>query len=344
MATEDKQVRKLREKLEAALAKRKDDDALKLLEQLIEAEPKAPRWPHKRGELYVKRNRKTEAIADYTLAASLYADQGFLARAVAMAKTIIDLDPKRIDVLERLDPEAARKLHRQQRPDGSSLRPGAMHAAIVESDPPMAAHPALLPETGAPAPVRAPSRVRDAVKRVTSEDPKAAKAKAAASAPRRDEVRKPAPAADLSSPGLDVADELTIDPDAKPNETRFSNAPPARVIRPNISDVELEPRKVAPVPGSARPVPPDARTLSKLPLFPLFAELPQAALVEMVKRADVIELPDGTVVVRKGEPADALYGIVEGSVEVVVPGQTTKMTLAEGDVFGEACLLAGEKR
>jgi CRP-like cAMP-binding protein len=92
------------------------------------------------------------------------------------------------------------------------------------------------------------------------------------------------------------------------------------------------------------PTPTGARTLSKLPLFPLFAELPQAALIEMVKLADVVDLPDGAFVVRKGEPADALYGIVEGSVEIVVPGQSTRMTLAEGDVFGEACLLAGEKR
>ena len=47
---------------------------------------------------------------------------------------------------------------------------------------------------------------------------------------------------------------------------------------------------------------------------------------------------------RKGDAADALFGIVEGSVDVVVPGQVSKMTLAEGDVFGESCLLAGEKR
>jgi CRP-like cAMP-binding protein len=58
----------------------------------------------------------------------------------------------------------------------------------------------------------------------------------------------------------------------------------------------------------------------------------------------VLELTDGATVMSKGELADALYGIVEGSVDIVVPGQTLHTTLAEGDVFGESCLLAGERR
>ena len=47
---------------------------------------------------------------------------------------------------------------------------------------------------------------------------------------------------------------------------------------------------------------------------------------------------------RRGEPADALYGIVEGSVDIVAAGLGTHTTLAEGDVFGESALLASEKR
>jgi CRP-like cAMP-binding protein len=58
----------------------------------------------------------------------------------------------------------------------------------------------------------------------------------------------------------------------------------------------------------------------------------------------LLELTEGQFVMRKGDTADALFGIVEGSVDVIVPGQVSKMTLAEGDVFGESCLLAGEKR
>src|SRR5262249_40444451 len=97
-----------------------------LLGKLIEAEPKNPRWPHKRGELYRKKNRLKEAIECYTLAADVYIEQGFIARAVAMAKTIIDIDPRATQVLERIDPEAARRLHRQQRPTALSAQPAPM--------------------------------------------------------------------------------------------------------------------------------------------------------------------------------------------------------------------------
>jgi CRP-like cAMP-binding protein len=160
-----------------------------------------------------------------------------------------------------------------------------------------------------------------------------------------DALRMPSPPRmpDLSHSVMDMAEELTVAPDVRPNETRFSNAPPARQISVNLTDLEVRPRKPAPPRESLKPAP-SAKKLSKLPLFPLFAELPQGALVELVKGAEVLELAEGEFVMRKGEAADALFGIVEGSVDVVVPGQVSKMTLAEGDVFGESCLLAGEKR
>jgi CRP-like cAMP-binding protein len=366
MTIEDKHVRKLREKLEVALTKRKDDDALKLLGELVEADPKAPRWPHKRGELYRKKNHKSEAIACYALAATLYSEQGFLARAVAMAKTVIDIDSKRIDVLERIYPEAARNLHRQQqRPAGLSIRPSAhpavrpdrppapppRHAAVLpDSAPAPASHAAILPESAPPA------RAADPRKRQQGRAPAAAAPEAPPVSPPRarqaeptadaEALRLPAPPRlpDLSVSVLDIADELTIAPDVSPNETRFSNAPSAPGIRPNLTDRELEPRQPAPPKGSARPKAPGARTLSNLPLFPLFAELPQEALMELIKGAEVVELDDGATVVRTGEPADALYGIVEGSVEIAIAGKPLRITLAEGDVFGESCLLAGEKR
>jgi CRP-like cAMP-binding protein len=142
---------------------------------------------------------------------------------------------------------------------------------------------------------------------------------------------------------LELADELTIAPDVEPNETRFSNAPPSPGIRPGLTDRELEPRTPAEPRTSTRPNDPGALTLSRLPLFPLFAELPQEALFELIRGAEVLDLDDGAVVIRQGERADALYGIVEGSVDVMI-SQQLKMTLAEGDVFGESCLLAGEKR
>lgn len=435
-------VRKLRKQLDNALAKRKDDEAIEALLGLIEGDPKTPRWPHKLGELYQKAGKRPQAVEQYTAAANLYADQGFIARAIAMAKTILELDPARIDVLERIDPEAARRLHRRQRPGLISSRPGAAapHPALLpENDSPLV-HPALLaeddtsslPRLGKAAPA-APSRPGAAPKAATrgrsaaqpSEDDSGQAARHPALIPEDDApsgrhaailpeseppvvptasragARRPAspppapgpaseppvlgisdvldagsgtprvppkappprrPAApealglsdvlpgpprlpDLASSVIDLADELVIAPDVAPGETRFSNAPPARGVRVDMSAAELTPRKAAGAAATAsHRAPRSAGSLSKLPLFPLFAELPQHVLVELVKSSTVVELPNGTPVVRAGEPADALYGIIEGSVDIAVPGQSLKMTLAEGDVFGEACLLPGEVR
>ena len=150
--------------------------------------------------------------------------------------------------------------------------------------------------------------------------------------------------AQIYGEALGGVDELVADPSAPANETRFSNAPPRRGISVSFTEAELEPRQVVPEIESQRPEPPSATKLSKLPLFPLFAEVPKDALAEMIAQTDLIELNHGDFVMRKGDPGDALYGIVEGSVGVIVPGQQQRLTLAEGDVFGESCLLQDEKR
>jgi CRP-like cAMP-binding protein len=391
MSSEDKIVRKLRKQLETALAKRREDEAADVLGKLMEADPKVPRWPHKRGDLLRKLNNNKLAIECFAAAATLYAEQGFIARAVAMAKTILNLDPSRIDVLERVDPEAARKLHRLQRPNSVPVRPaaGGRHPMLLDDDAPMQ-HSAVLPDDDAPQmrhhallpdddipPLPPPRRhpmVLDDDGAAPSPPPLPGAAARRANLPAAkqsraiilDEVslppmqvtdaaleslRVPPPPRlpSLSESVVDV-DELTIAPDVRPNETRFSNAPPARRRRAgsidiDLTDLELEqrPAPAALVMSSMPPPPPSPKQLSKLPLFPLFAEVPKAALSILVQGADVIELQDGAVVMRKGDAADAVYGIVEGAVQVGGAGQQMRSLLAEGDVFGESALL-GEKR
>lgn len=154
----------------------------------------------------------------------------------------------------------------------------------------------------------------------------------------------PAPAPDLATSILETAEELVIAPDVRPHETRFSDLPPSSNIARDLSEIEFSNRAPALKPASLAPEPPSATTLSQLPLFPLFAEVPKDALAALTQQSEIIELEDGNVLMRKGDPADALYGIVEGSVQVQIPGQNLKLTLAEGDVFGESCLLPGERR
>jgi CRP-like cAMP-binding protein len=140
----------------------------------------------------------------------------------------------------------------------------------------------------------------------------------------------------------DTAGVLAVDPNAPPDQTRFSNDATRQTAELRLSDAELGKRAPVPEGLSQRQEPPPAETLASLPLFPLFAEMPKGVLRRMIAGAELVELAHGASVLRKGDAADALYGIVEGSVNVIVPGQDVQLTLAEGDVFGESALLEAD--
>jgi len=110
-----RKVAKLREKLDKALRKERFDDALARYDELMGLEPAEPRWPHRKGDLLRRLGREHTAIACYEKAVRCYADLGFVARAAAMAKVILQIDDSRVDVLERVDPEAAKRLHAEKR-------------------------------------------------------------------------------------------------------------------------------------------------------------------------------------------------------------------------------------
>lgn len=109
------QSRKLRDKLQSALRRERLAEALRQYEALQEVEPEEARWPHRKGDLLKRLGRPNEAVEAYERAIDLYAQQGFVARAAAMAKVVMGIAPDRVDVLGRVKPDAARKLHRSTR-------------------------------------------------------------------------------------------------------------------------------------------------------------------------------------------------------------------------------------
>ncbi len=91
------------------------NEALDLYELIEKQRPDEPRWSHRRGDLLQRMGRKADAVLAYERAVDLYAAKGFVARAAAMAKLILAIDPSKGEVLERVDPRAARRLHRENR-------------------------------------------------------------------------------------------------------------------------------------------------------------------------------------------------------------------------------------
>ncbi|HZR97532.1 MAG TPA: cyclic nucleotide-binding domain-containing protein, partial [Chloroflexota bacterium] len=89
------------------------------------------------------------------------------------------------------------------------------------------------------------------------------------------------------------------------------------------------------------PAPTETEGLAHVPLF---GALPPAQLAALSLRAAPERYPPGTVIVRQGEPADKLYVIDQGEVEVVVEDRRGELwrvaQLKANSYFGEIALLA----
>ncbi|KPK16657.1 MAG: hypothetical protein AMJ62_04765 [Myxococcales bacterium SG8_38] len=264
--------RNLRDKLQKALLRERFNEALTHYEALEHLEPTEPRWPHRRGDLLKRLGRYGDALRSYERAVELYAQQGFVARAAAMAKVVIGIDPQRIDVLERISPEAARRLHR-------SSRSGFVTA---DSD---------YEDWGTP--------------------------------PRR-----------ISADAI----PLVADRSAEPDLLRFTMPPTASnlSLELEISEAEVDDRRWE---GDDAEDVPTAEQLAQLPSMPLFAEVPRPILARLLRESRLVDLNPGDNLIQRGTTADALYILVEGSVQLIRPGDQHALVLSEGDVVGISCLL-----
>lgn len=232
-------------------------------------EPDEPRWPHRKGDLLKRLGRPGAAVEAYEQAVDLYAQQGFVARAAAMAKVVMAIAPERAEVLKRVSSDAARKLHRSTR------------------------------------------------SRVVTADETTAQAKRLA----------------------DDAPPLVEDASAADDVRRFTMPPAARARRLelDISDAEVQdPPSLAEDGSDERPT---AERLAKLTSMPLFAEVPQSMLARIVQESRLVDLEPGEKLFDKGTGANALFTLVEGSVQLTGRADEDSIILSEGDVVGISSLL-----
>jgi CRP-like cAMP-binding protein len=354
-------VPKLREQLAAALQKEKFGEALGLYEELGRAEPADPRWPQRHGDLLRRLKQDAAAIKAYEVAVGLYAKQGFVARAAAMAKLILQIDPSRLDVLERVDPDEARRLHRQQRHDvvtALSEPPSGLPPPLPSQ---LAPTPIAVPPP--PPPMRAPAPPplpRQAVAPSAGVPPlpqRAAPPRAAHEPESSEETlpprSTPRPHRKRSSLSFSAV-ELQPVADAEADELRFSDVDDENAIEIDLSSMEIDDSQVmsrADLDAAEDEVVlfdeddqledkrRSALELAALPSISLFAEVPPAALSRLIQHADLVELGRGELLIRAGDPADALFVIVSGDLEVDWPGLATPIAISEGSIVGETCLL-----
>lgn len=78
-------------------------------------------------------------------------------------------------------------------------------------------------------------------------------------------------------------------------------------------------------------------TWSMVASVPLFRTLDATAIAEIMRYLSAQSVPAGTLIVRRGEPAQSMYFIAEGEVEIELPNEPVR--LGVGQFFGEMAIL-----
>jgi CRP-like cAMP-binding protein len=138
-------LRRLKDEAAQAVEKGKWRKAAELYDQLAAAVPEDPSFLHRGGEAYRRLGRQSDAIARLARGAALYAQKGFLLKAIAACKIVLEIEPQHTDTQRQLAALCAEQ-RRQSRP---VLGAGARGAQALAPGQPLASLPLgkVLPDT-----------------------------------------------------------------------------------------------------------------------------------------------------------------------------------------------------
>jgi voltage-gated potassium channel len=84
------------------------------------------------------------------------------------------------------------------------------------------------------------------------------------------------------------------------------------------------------------------RTWELVARVPFFHNIGASLIAEVARLLRPRDFPEGSVIMRRGEPGDCMYFVVEGEIEVQLGVDSLRM--GAGNFFGEVALLTGEPR
>lgn len=311
-------LRRLKERASRMFAEGKLQEALGLYLCIVEEDPRELGCRVKVGDIYSRLNQPEEARNHYEEVARIYAEDGFLLKAIAVCKLILLIDPEHTSTLAMLADLYARKkgghpqvpalpivksrVSEAESPEDSPVSDEEIGNASTPSD-----ERIVLDAWPASQPVQIRTFENGQLVPIIDEAP-------------------PSSTARLSL-DIDIAD---VDEDAEVVEL-FQIIAIEDSMDIDYEELDYEDFE------------PEVEELSSPPLIPLFSELPKKAFVEMLVRMPLLKLRRGQEVIREGASDDAFYVIATGLVSVSRRGQGNKpMRLAhlgEGAFFGEMALL-----
>ncbi|HSN91207.1 MAG TPA: cyclic nucleotide-binding domain-containing protein [Anaeromyxobacteraceae bacterium] len=120
-------LRKLKDRAAELAARGKVEKAAEILRQVLAADPKDVSSRQKLGDVLRRAGRIQEAVASYREAADRFAHDGLLVKAIALSKTILEIDPGHVETQASLADLYARRA----RPPPAGARPPRPHAPLV---------------------------------------------------------------------------------------------------------------------------------------------------------------------------------------------------------------------
>jgi CRP-like cAMP-binding protein len=366
-------LRKLREEANEATSSGKYKRALTAYLELERLEPNDAQWSKRVAETYRRLGKDRDAIDAFARAVNRYNQHGFLVQAIAVCKLILQIDPKNDDALRRISAineqigagptrtvamaehnpmmaGTAALAHLRSRPDGT----GAHDAMVARRNKVSSAPPTTVPRTITP---------QQLAQRNTPNDPPLAISRT-----------KSKPVTLPPGRGIDSVNLAAEMPDSFEREEKSGVfVIPIDGEEPEIilEDSGAEPEVVVEKPSDAIDIIPtelDEQTeleladLEEIPLpeprvmgavaaaalaaTPLFAGLPHEALESLVEKLNLVQLSPDEILFHEGDPGDALYVIVEGtlSVQAEGPPRVEMARLGAGSFIGEVALMTDQPR
>lgn len=358
-------LRKLKDKAAELASKGKVEKAAELFREILRADPKDVASCQKLADVLRRGGEVAEAVERYAEVAERFARDGLLIKAIAICKTILELDPEHVATQRQLaELYSKRNIADTGR---APVRPRPVPAAPPPPEPAQAEDEgielAVEPEFdgGVALPLAAASGQPEGRAEPTI-------------------VPLPVsnPAGDLFDPS-ELPAELGGGPDPfavfGADEPLGAPAPPPHVAHPTafnlivaaaeeaveagvedqfevdvdlVDDEVLALTEVEPMPEQAEPAEPVTPADARLPHFPIFSDLGPEAFVALTEALQVTRLATGETVVTEGDVGTAFFVIATGRLVVKKRDekgdQVVLAHLGEGEFFGEMALLSAAPR
>lgn len=317
--------------LQKFIKKSQWDKAIQALARLSELEPQNAVHRLRSGDYCLKLGATQKAVTAYHQAADLFAEGGFVVKALAAYKIVLRLDPQNKQAHEKMQ-----GLHGQVRQQAALSQPYVLTADMPLSE-------------------RTSSPSTPAVDEQSVEQREVPTGSLLDQKPEKEALDegvigvqpfnleefgtelKPTPAEPAFMP---EAESVTAVPSADPDSGGFEIE--------RTSYVESGGSAPSPAPAASEP-PSESKPPERRPtdVIPLFSSLSPDEFSEVVERMIHFQYPSGYRIVKEGDAGDSVYLISQGAVQIMTKVGNREIPLSElkdNDFFGEVGFLTGRPR